>query len=224
MRLSELFILHARLTFEPGDVPLPRAARGGADVVPRRCRYVPDSRADLDLNNRGRAVRLDDEDTGPVRTVLHGNERHCECPELRLDRAVAGNRQAEDRGRYGATAPAPEGFVTAVLTKQHAGGSGRKPLRPALAAVLALTIFLVDTSVPSELWLVLYGIVVLISATFCDWRGVILIAIGCAALVPPLRPCAGQRHGQYGTQTRSSEPWEARAELAHISRVTMLAN
>jgi len=63
------------------------------------------------------------------------------------------------------------------------GGNGRKLLLSALAAALALAIFLVDTFSPVGIAVaVLYGIVVLIAATFCDRRGVILIAIGCAVL------------------------------------------
>ena len=59
----------------------------------------------------------------------------------------------------------------------------RKLLLPVLAAMLALVIFLSDTLSPIGFAVaVLYGIVVLMSATFFNRKGVILIALGCAIL------------------------------------------
>ncbi len=59
----------------------------------------------------------------------------------------------------------------------------RKLLFPVLAAVLALAIFLFDTFGPIEFAVaVLYGVVVLTAANFCDRRGIILVAVGCALL------------------------------------------
>lgn len=54
---------------------------------------------------------------------------------------------------------------------------------PLAAAALALGIFLLDAfSALGIAVAVLYGIVVLISATFCGRRGVVFVAIGCAGL------------------------------------------
>ncbi|WP_170937121.1 MULTISPECIES: ATP-binding protein [Rhodomicrobium] len=62
-------------------------------------------------------------------------------------------------------------------------GHGRPLLFPALAAALALAIFLFDSLSSIGIAVaVLYGIVVLIGATFSDRRGVIMIAAGCALL------------------------------------------
>lgn len=59
----------------------------------------------------------------------------------------------------------------------------RELLPPVAAASLALVIFLFDALSTLRIAVaVLYGIVVLISATFCSRRGVTWIAIGCAAL------------------------------------------
>lgn len=60
----------------------------------------------------------------------------------------------------------------------------RELLPPVAAASLAMAIFLFDALSTLRIAVaVLYGIVVLISATFASRRGVILIAIGCAALM-----------------------------------------
>lgn len=60
---------------------------------------------------------------------------------------------------------------------------GRKLLLFVCTALLALVIFLSDTFSPIGFAVaVLYGIVVLISATFFDRRGIVLVAVGCATL------------------------------------------
>jgi PAS domain S-box-containing protein len=56
-------------------------------------------------------------------------------------------------------------------------------LFPLAAAALAIVIFLIDTFSPLGMAVaVLYVIVVLIAANFCEWRGVLLVALGCGAL------------------------------------------
>src|SRR4051812_11191166 len=66
-------------------------------------------------------------------------------------------------------------------------GMDRSPLAraasPLSAAAFAAAIFLIDTFSPLGIAVaVLYGIVVLMSISFCDRRGVVLVAIGCALL------------------------------------------
>ena len=54
---------------------------------------------------------------------------------------------------------------------------------PLLAGILALTVFVLDTfSALGIAVAVLYGIVVLMSVSFCDRRGVVWVAFGCALL------------------------------------------
>ena len=56
-------------------------------------------------------------------------------------------------------------------------------LFPLAAAALAIVIFLIDTFSPLGMAVaVLYVIVILIAANFCEWRGVLLVALGCGAL------------------------------------------
>lgn len=56
-------------------------------------------------------------------------------------------------------------------------------LLPYIAAALAIAIFVVDTFTPFGMAVaVLYVIVVLMAANFCDRRGLLLVSIGCAAL------------------------------------------
>jgi PAS domain S-box-containing protein len=56
-------------------------------------------------------------------------------------------------------------------------------LFPLAAAALAILIFLIDTFSPLGMAVaVLYVIVVLMAANFCEWRGVLLVAIGCGVL------------------------------------------
>src|SRR5262245_55664490 len=57
------------------------------------------------------------------------------------------------------------------------------PVLPVLAGVLAVAIFIVDTILPLDIAIaVLYVIVVLMAANFCQRRGVILVAAGCLGL------------------------------------------
>jgi two-component system sensor kinase FixL len=59
----------------------------------------------------------------------------------------------------------------------------RKLFTPILTALLTLVIFLFDTLSPVGFAIaVLYGIVVLMSATFVSRRGILLVAIGCGML------------------------------------------
>jgi len=56
-------------------------------------------------------------------------------------------------------------------------------LFPLAAVALAIVIFLIDTFSPLGMAVaVLYVIVILIAANFCEWRGVLLVALGCGAL------------------------------------------
>ncbi len=76
---------------------------------------------------------------------------------------------------------------TAIYAAHGAEGArnsgGRKLLLPVLTAFLALVIFLSDIFSPVGFAVaVLYGIVVLMSATFLDRRGVIAVAASCAFL------------------------------------------
>lgn len=57
------------------------------------------------------------------------------------------------------------------------------PVLPVLAGVVALAIFAVDTIAPLDIAIaVLYVLVVLMAANFCQRRGVMLVAAGCLAL------------------------------------------
>jgi two-component system, LuxR family, sensor kinase FixL len=59
----------------------------------------------------------------------------------------------------------------------------RRAVLPISAAALALAVFLVDSFSSLGIAIaVLYGIVVLMSVSFCDRRGVLFVALGCAAL------------------------------------------
>ena len=81
-----------------------------------------------------------------------------------------------------------ERTIAETASHTHPAGQARQDsprtvFLPILAVLLALVIFLSDTFSPVGFAVaVLYGIVVLMSATFLDRRGVILIAIGCAFL------------------------------------------
>jgi PAS domain S-box-containing protein len=56
-------------------------------------------------------------------------------------------------------------------------------LLPFIAGVLAIIIFLFDTFSPLGMAVaVLYVLVILIVANFCEWRGILLVAIGCGLL------------------------------------------
>ncbi|QEX16815.1 hypothetical protein FRZ44_21100 [Hypericibacter terrae] len=62
-------------------------------------------------------------------------------------------------------------------------GNATSTLLPIVAAAFALCIFIADTVSPLEITVaVLYVAVVLLSARFCRARGVLLVALGCAAL------------------------------------------
>ena len=57
------------------------------------------------------------------------------------------------------------------------------PVLPLAAGALALAIFVIDTFTPFGMAVaVLYVIVVLMAATFCDRRGTLIVGMGCAAL------------------------------------------
>jgi signal transduction histidine kinase len=81
---------------------------------------------------------------------------------------------ADGTARLRAACPAAEEIPPGLL---------RRLVIPALTVVLAIVIFLFDTLSPVGFAVaVLYGIVVLLSATFLDRRGIILVAIGCGMM------------------------------------------
>ena len=85
-----------------------------------------------------------------------------------------------------ATDPPLESAVTGPLKVTRGGRAAGMELtspRAALAALLAVGIFIFDTLSPAGIAVaVLYVLVILMSVDFCNRRGVILVALGCSML------------------------------------------
>ena len=117
------------------------------------------------------------------------------------------------------------------------------PVLPIATAALALGIFLADSITDLEIAVdVLYVAVVLMSASFCQRRGVIVVSAGCMALTvlsyfitPPgiedtglindglgLVAIAATTYLVLRMKSAESAMHRARAQLAHVSRVTTL--
>lgn len=116
-------------------------------------------------------------------------------------------------------------------------------LLPAATLLLALSIFALDTVTDLEIAVaVLYVAVVLLSVGFCRKRGVVLVALGCVALTflsfllsnndsqvagwinsgISILAIAATTFLALRIESAELAAREARAQLAHISRVTML--
>ncbi len=120
----------------------------------------------------------------------------------------------------------------------------RPSLLPLAAIALAITIFVVDTITSLEIAVpVFYTAVVLISVRFCTRRGVVFVGIGCIALTllsDVLTPgSSASEAGIINTiisvlaivattylvlkiETAERAVFDARAQLAHVARVTAL--
>lgn len=91
-------------------------------------------------------------------------------------------------------------------------------LLPFVAAALAATIFIFDTFSPFGMAVaVLYVIVVLISANFCDRRGLLMVSLGCAALTFLAFTVS------HGVEYQSSSFARCLVSLAAIAIATILA-
>ncbi len=114
---------------------------------------------------------------------------------------------------------------------------------PFAASFLALLIFILDTVTDLEIAMpVLYTAVVLISVRFCNKRGVILVSVGCIVLTllsDVLTTTDSSQTGLVNTvisllaisataylvlkiKMAETAVYEARAQLAHVARVTTL--
>ena len=114
---------------------------------------------------------------------------------------------------------------------------------PILAVVLAVAIFIFDTVTDLEIaGAVLYVAVVLISLRFCRRRGVMLVAAGCVALtllsyfltrtgspqsglvntIISLTAIGATTYLALKIQSAEVVALEARAQLAHVARLTAL--
>lgn len=120
----------------------------------------------------------------------------------------------------------------------------RSSFLPISAIVLAAGIFIADTITDLEIAIpVFYTAVILLSVRFCNWRGVMLVGAGCMALTllsDLLTPTtSASESGIINTiisllaitattylaikiQTVEGAVYEARAQLAHVARVTAL--
>ena len=120
---------------------------------------------------------------------------------------------------------------------------GRRPLLPVMLALLAAAIFLADTVTNLEIAVaVFYVAIVLIAVRYLDQRGVAMVAAACMALtvlsffltragsVPAgvincaisLVAIAVTAYLALRTAAAEASAREAQAQLAHITRVTML--
>ena len=117
-------------------------------------------------------------------------------------------------------------------------------LLPVIAIVLAVAIFVVDTVTDLEIAVpVFYTAVILISVRFCTRRGVIFVGLGCIGLTllsdiltpQPSASAAGIINTTISvlaivsitylvlkTEAAERSVYEARAQLAHVARVTTL--
>ncbi|MCP4618513.1 MAG: two-component sensor histidine kinase [Bradyrhizobium sp.] len=116
-------------------------------------------------------------------------------------------------------------------------------LAPVLTALLAASIFVADTTTDLEIALAVFYVgVVQLSVSFCDRRGVVLVAAGCMALTIASHLLTRSGSASSGSinglislsaialttylvlKMRDSElaVHEARTQLAHISRITSL--
>ena len=115
---------------------------------------------------------------------------------------------------------------------------------PFSAIVLAAAIFIADTVTDLEIaFPAFYTVIVLIAVRFCKKRGVVLVGVGCIALtllsdlvtidVPPsqagiintcisLLAIAATTYLALKIEVEKEATFEARAQLAHIARVTTL--
>lgn len=119
----------------------------------------------------------------------------------------------------------------------------RSVVLPLVAIVLAITIFIADTIADLEIAIsVFYVAVVLISLSFCRSRGVVAVSAGCMALTtisyflsPTGSPQSGLINSMIGLtaigittslvlkiQSAEIAMLEARAQLAHVARLTTL--
>lgn len=120
---------------------------------------------------------------------------------------------------------------------------GRRPLLPALLVLLAAAIFLADTVTNLEIAVaVFYVAIVLIAVGYLDRRGVVMVAATCMALTVlsffltragsmsaglincaiSLVAIAVTAYLALRTAAAEASAREAQAQLAHITRVTML--
>lgn len=121
--------------------------------------------------------------------------------------------------------------------------AARPVILPIVASVLAGVIFVADTVTDLEIAMaVFYVAVVLLSVTFCKTRGVLLISLGCAALtvlsyaftltgspqsglinsVISISAIAATTYLVLKIESATIAVHEARAQLAHIGRLTTL--
>ena len=121
----------------------------------------------------------------------------------------------------------------------------RSYILPSATAALALGIFVIDTLTIAEIDVaVLYVAVVLLSARFCDRRGVLMVGLGCIALtiLSDIASPSGEPYGYVAlsncflsflaigattflmrqTQRARKELDQAQTELARVIRVTTL--
>lgn len=120
----------------------------------------------------------------------------------------------------------------------------RSYILPSATAALAFGIFVIDTLTIAEIDVaVLYVAVVLLSARFCDRRGVLMVGLGCIALtILSVIASPGEPYGYVAlsncflsflaigattflmrqTQRARKELDQAQTELARVSRVTTL--
>jgi len=118
-----------------------------------------------------------------------------------------------------------------------------KPLLPAATVLLAAIIFIADTFTSLEVAVpAFYTAVVLLSVRFCNKRGVVYAAAGCVGLTvlsDLLTPGSATEAGIINTligiaaivtttylalqiETAMAAAYEARSQLAHVGRVTIL--
>lgn len=121
--------------------------------------------------------------------------------------------------------------------------ANRSSFLPLLAAILAIAIFILDTVTDLEIAAaVFYVAVVLMSVSFCQKRGVMLVGVACIALailsyfltrsgspeaglincVINIAAIAATTYLVLKIDSAKVAVYEARAELAHIARVTTL--
>lgn len=117
-------------------------------------------------------------------------------------------------------------------------------LLPAVTAALAITIFVADTIADLEIaFPAFYTVVVLMSVRFCKPRGIVLVGLGCIGLtlLSDLLTAASGETGigivnttisilaiataaylSVRSESEKAAAYEARSQLAHVSRVTTL--
>src|SRR6266699_2977625 len=71
----------------------------------------------------------------------------------------------------------------AMVTVTSPSATAAPPILPVLAGLLAVGIFAADTISDLDISIaVLYITVVLLSLNFLEWRGVLVVSVGCVAL------------------------------------------